>query len=215
MTGHANAERLSSYLDDELDGDEARLLAEHLESCDACRAQLEGLRRVMGDLRSLEDTAPPAGLGLRIHQRLAREAPPYHDSRGVLGHRAPQILFQPAVLALLAVVLALGVMMVMFTYVFEVGAPEDFPGSEPAGSLAPRVEERVEVAGRAFEVMGGVWVEADLTVAEVAEARRVNRADLLAEHADDPQVREILERLKREITLRLGDETVRVSAPTD
>lgn len=215
MTRHANAERLSSFLDNELNHDEARRLAEHLETCDACRAQLEGLRRVMGDLRSLEDTTPPTGLGLRIHQRLAREAPPYHDSRGVLGHRAPRILFQPAVLASLAVILALGVMMVMFTYVFLRGTPEDFPGSEPAASSLTRAAERVEVGGRTFEVMGGMWVEADLTVGEVAEARQVSRAELLSESEHDPRIRAILDRLERGITLRFGEGIVRVPVATE
>jgi anti-sigma factor RsiW len=215
MTGHADAERLSSYLDDELDRDEAEWLAAHLETCDSCRAQLEGLRRVMGDLRSLEKTTPPAGLGLRLQQRLAREAPPYHDHRGVLGYRAPKVLFQPAVLASLAVILALGVIMVMFTHVLSRDAPWDFRGGTEGETAPVELGERVEVGGRVFEVMGGMWVESDLTVAEVTEARRLARADLLAETGDDPEVRAILERLEKPVTMRLGEGTVRVPASAD
>jgi len=211
MTGHTNAERLSSYLDDELDSKDTRRLEEHLRQCDGCRRQLDGLRRVMSDLRALRESSPPAGLGLELEQRLALDAPPPHERRGALGHRFPRPFFQSAFLGSLGVILALGVIMVMFSQVFANRPAGEFPGRPGTGSTAMRPADRVEVAGRAFEVMGGIWVEHDLTVADVASARVVDRSELLARTDTSTEVREILSRLDRQVTLRVVDEILRVS----
>lgn len=212
MSRHATAERLSSYLDDELPTDDARRLEEHLRRCASCRRQLDGMRRVMGDLSSLQDASPPAGLGLRLRQRLALDAPPPQEPRSVLGRRAPRPFFQPAILGSLGVVLALGVIMVMFAQLFAGRTAEDFPGPGSDGRGVARPIDRVEVAGRTFEVMGGIWVEIDLTVADVANARGVARSELLGRDDTGTELREILGRLDGPVTLRFGDEVLRISA---
>jgi len=60
-------------------------------------------------------------------------------------------------------------------------------------------------------LMGGIWVESDLTVAEVAGARVVDRATLLAAESLPNGAREILGRFDRQVTLRVGDEILRVT----
>lgn len=212
MSGHATSERLSSYLDDELDADRARRLEDHLRSCASCRRQLDGLRRVMGDLRSLRESSPPAGLGIRLQQRLALDAPPPLEPRGRLRSRSPGPFFQPAVLGSLGVVLALAVILVIFSQLFAGRSPRQFPGMDRAGSTELEPLDRVEVAGRSFEIMGGIWVEYDLTVAEVANARVVDRAELLTGEETASELRLILDRLSRSVTLRVGDEVWRITA---
>ena len=192
MTGHATAERLSSYLDDQLDEREARQISSHLGGCASCRSQLEGLRRVIGDLRALEQSRPPEGLGLRLQQRLAREAPPA-IGRGSFRHHLPRPLFQPAILASIGVIIALGVVMLLFIQQLEqkVGGGTLF-GIAPSEA---RLESGpVEVMGRTFQLMGGIWVESDLTVAEVAGARVIDRKTLLALEGLPGGTREVLAR---------------------
>lgn len=209
MTGHATAERLSSYLDDQLGEREARDVADHLSRCVDCRRQLEGLRRVVGELRSLEQSRPPEGLGLRLQQRLVREAPPLLGRGALGGHRFPRPLFQPAILASLGVIIALAVVMVLFIQQLEheVGGGTLF-GIKPSEGIVQ--SGPVEVAGRTFELMGGIWVESDLTVAEVAAAEVKDRAALLASVALPADVRKVLTQLEREVTLRVADDVLRV-----
>jgi len=51
-------DRLSEYLDDELDVDERRLLEAHLVDCESCRGTLSELRQVLGKARALPDHMP-------------------------------------------------------------------------------------------------------------------------------------------------------------
>ncbi len=52
-------EALSAYLDGALEGAERDMLERHLATCDACRAELAGLRRVGALLRALPEPALP------------------------------------------------------------------------------------------------------------------------------------------------------------
>lgn len=52
------SDRLSEYLDDELDVDDRRLLEEHLVDCESCRGTLSELRQVLGKARALPDHTP-------------------------------------------------------------------------------------------------------------------------------------------------------------
>jgi anti-sigma factor RsiW len=54
------SERLSAYLDDELDVRDRAALEAHLQDCPACRTALSELRAVMARAASLPDSAPPA-----------------------------------------------------------------------------------------------------------------------------------------------------------
>lgn len=59
--GHEDA-RLSAFLDDELDDDEALDVTRHLARCPRCLDELEGLRRARSAVRELPGVEPPAGL---------------------------------------------------------------------------------------------------------------------------------------------------------
>lgn len=65
-TEHLERERLSALLEGEEDG-EARA---HLERCDACRRELETLRRMRMALSAMDDIEPPADGWERIEETL-------------------------------------------------------------------------------------------------------------------------------------------------
>ena len=52
-------EKLSLYIDDMLDEQESRMLEEHIKSCEDCRTELEILREMVENCRSLEEKEPP------------------------------------------------------------------------------------------------------------------------------------------------------------
>lgn len=55
-------ERLSAFLDDELEEQQALEVARHLARCDACLEELEEIRAARAALRRLPDLHPPASL---------------------------------------------------------------------------------------------------------------------------------------------------------
>jgi hypothetical protein len=63
-------DRLSEYLDDELETRERADLEAHLASCDACRATLDELRAVVSRAQDLTERAPGADLWPAIAARL-------------------------------------------------------------------------------------------------------------------------------------------------
>jgi len=64
------AERLSAYVDGELDG-EARLAVEaHLTACGECRSAVQDLRRVVSLARALDDRPPAQDLWPAIAERI-------------------------------------------------------------------------------------------------------------------------------------------------
>src|SRR3989442_9872226 len=62
--------RLSEYLDEELDREEHKALEEHLGVCPECASILAELRQVRARGRDLEDAPPPASLWTRIEAGL-------------------------------------------------------------------------------------------------------------------------------------------------
>jgi anti-sigma factor RsiW len=72
------SDRLSDYLDGELDAAERAELERHLAGCDECSATLEQLHRVVARARALEDVPPRADLWPGIAARI-----------GVAGDGAP------------------------------------------------------------------------------------------------------------------------------
>ena len=63
-------DRLSEYLDDELDGAERLELESHLATCESCGATLAELRRVVGRAQALDDRAPVRDLWPGIATRI-------------------------------------------------------------------------------------------------------------------------------------------------
>ena len=67
-------DRLSGYLDGELEADETAELERHLTSCDECTATLAALRTVVAAARSLPDRDPPPGQWQAIERRIDADA---------------------------------------------------------------------------------------------------------------------------------------------
>ena len=66
---HLSIETLARLVDESADSHEA----EHLEACDACRTELEGLRADAAELARLPEIDPPATQWLALEQRLTAE----------------------------------------------------------------------------------------------------------------------------------------------
>ena len=64
--------RLSEYIDGELDSAETKALEEHLATCGQCYAIVSELRQVVARAKSLEDAPPANDLWVRIHAGIAR-----------------------------------------------------------------------------------------------------------------------------------------------
>ena len=99
--------RLSEYIDGELDNEERIALEAHLATCGSCYATLAELRQVVARAQSLEDSSPPADLWPEIRARMT----PAHGAgvgrRGAGRSRrfsfsVPQLLAASIVLALLS-----------------------------------------------------------------------------------------------------------------
>jgi hypothetical protein len=73
-------DKLSEYLDDELETRERADLEAHLASCDACRATLDELRAVLSRAQDLTDRGPDADLWPAIAARLNAGAKRYSFS---------------------------------------------------------------------------------------------------------------------------------------
>ncbi len=69
-------DRLSDYLDDELEPSERQELEGHLASCSECADALEGLRRVVARAQALEDRPPASDLWPGIAQRIGASSDP-------------------------------------------------------------------------------------------------------------------------------------------
>jgi anti-sigma factor RsiW len=112
MDAHLN-EQLSAYLDGDLAGDELARADAHLASCEACRAELEGLRRLVRRAGSLDDRPPEkdlwSGIASRIGTADTSDVIPLEPRRRRFSFTVPQLA--AAVLALMAMSVAVGVML--------------------------------------------------------------------------------------------------------
>ena len=66
-------QRLPGYLDGAIRAAEHLRLRQHLASCEDCRRQLDGYRRMASHLAKIESVPAPADLALRIRLRASRE----------------------------------------------------------------------------------------------------------------------------------------------
>ena len=67
-------ERLSAYLDNELDSTLLRGLADHLNRCDTCRQQLQGLRDLDGMVKALPKHRMPPEFAENLVLRVCKQA---------------------------------------------------------------------------------------------------------------------------------------------
>jgi len=65
--------QLSDYLDSLLDAERAALVENHLAKCGKCQEELEFLKTLIHELRSLEPVKAPDGFLASIHSRLEKE----------------------------------------------------------------------------------------------------------------------------------------------
>jgi hypothetical protein len=126
---------LSELLEDELAPDARARALDHLDGCDACRAELEALKRTLEALRALPREEPPAALLERIERRLG---PPGAPARG----RGRFRFRRHAVAMLLAVGIVVGIIRVLPHGVAPLHAPKPAPpvGRLEADRAAPREE---------------------------------------------------------------------------
>lgn len=73
--------RLPGYLDGAISTRDHARLRQHLFSCDACRQQLEGYRRMSAHLSQVEVVAAPADLAWRIRAQASHAVPPWARMR--------------------------------------------------------------------------------------------------------------------------------------
>jgi anti-sigma factor RsiW len=102
-------ERLSDYLDGELDRAARGALEAHVASCAACRATLDELRRVVARAEALEDRPPAVDLWPQVAAQigLAPAAPAVLDlaarrARRRLSFTVPQLVAAAVVLVLIS-----------------------------------------------------------------------------------------------------------------
>jgi tetratricopeptide (TPR) repeat protein len=146
----AYADRLSEYLDEELDAAERAAIERHLETCAACRTTLDELRDVVTRASTLDDSAPAHDLWTGVSSRLAPPADPPRARpwRSVLARRFTFNLPQLAAAGLALMVLSGGLVWMARSgdprADFQpVNAQEDFRGVAPANFTDAHYDEAI------------------------------------------------------------------------
>ncbi|HSM14875.1 MAG TPA: zf-HC2 domain-containing protein [Thermoanaerobaculia bacterium] len=158
MSGHAAIEALSALVDGELGEPERRELETHLAGCAPCRARLEGLRRVAGELGALGRPAPPPTLDLWVSRRVAIER---GESAGSWKVRLERWSAPGALLGPFAIVLGLAIAVYVLAHAM---ARSERPADGTRIVVVPIERllgaEAVEIEGRTFRRDARGWVEA-------------------------------------------------------
>ncbi len=94
--------RLSEYIDGELDNEERVALEAHLATCGSCYATLAELRQVVARAQSLDDTAPATDLWPDIRARLTPDRRPGVERARRFSFSVPQLLAAGIALVLLS-----------------------------------------------------------------------------------------------------------------
>lgn len=87
-------ERLSAYVDGDLEGEVLAGAETHLATCEACRVAVQDLRRVVGLARALDDRPPAADLWPSIAERIGAARPdvvPIGSRRRSFAFSVPQL----------------------------------------------------------------------------------------------------------------------------
>ncbi|MFI5207083.1 MAG: zf-HC2 domain-containing protein [Gemmatimonadales bacterium] len=105
MSEHLN-ELLSSYVDDDVSAVERMRIESHLAQCEQCRADVEGLRRVVRRAATLDDRPPQrdlwAGIQGRIGDADTSVVVPFSPRRRRFAFTVPQLAAAAAVLVALS-----------------------------------------------------------------------------------------------------------------
>ncbi len=194
MSSHASAELLSAYLDRQLVEPQARQLEDHLDRCSQCHVRLEGLRKVVAHLQSMEQLATPLNLEQTVARRIALSS----ESESLLDrfeHGMSIFNRQSPILAMFGVVVALALFIFLFSYTLHLRETATTPviWEDPPASIAKPVAEvaagsRLSIAGRELVWSeDGLWVEAGADASALSRTLAVDseagRA-FLAKHPD-------------------------------
>ena len=181
-------DRLSEYLDGDLEPRERAELELHLEACDPCREVLEELRGLVANAARLEDSLPEADLWPGIAHRIAAQKPAPRGWRAWFGGGARLSISLPqlaSAAAVLVVVSGGGVWFAMRSGALPAQGPianatrgvtsetaSENPrvATSPAGTLAPR--------GADAQLAGYNLTRYDATIGELQQALTDNRGDL-------------------------------------
>ena len=176
MNGHLRADILSAYLDRELVRQEEARVEVHLEDCDQCQRRLDGLRRVVAKLRSVENSTMPPFLAETLPHRISLMDRP----RGVFEHFESRLKRMYLPKASVPLIFVLVVTLAVIVYFFSWGAyrsqqpsasvvvvpsggqPGSSAGGQPGSSAVDQpgssaVVRRTVVGGRSFVLAGDVW----------------------------------------------------------
>jgi len=74
MDHQAAQELFSDYLEGELSPQEQEELAAHLTECEACREELEDLKKTMRSLSGLKVLPPPEGFVSKVQQKIRKRS---------------------------------------------------------------------------------------------------------------------------------------------
>ena len=153
MTTHAKAETLSAYLDERLEGEEARELEAHIAECEVCHARLDGMRKVVAGLHNLERLSPPPTLDQVVARRIALSG----DHKSLfdrLEEGLSGVQRQNSTLTMFCVVIAL----VLIAYFFLTAVVERQNATIPVVFEAPPIEEVASPEGQVLQRQGDQWV---------------------------------------------------------
>jgi len=105
MSEHLN-QLLSSYVDEDVSAVERMRIEAHLAQCEQCRADVEGLRRVVRRAATLDDRPPQrdlwAGIAERIGSPDTSDVVPFAPRRRRFAFTVPQLAAAAAVLVALS-----------------------------------------------------------------------------------------------------------------
>lgn len=75
--------KLSEYIDNELDGSSRQALERHLDQCTACRICLATLKKTVTLCRHMDNAPVPEGLSVRLMEKLqSQQKNPFPDPYG-------------------------------------------------------------------------------------------------------------------------------------
>ena len=200
-------DRLSEYLDEELDAAERAAADEHLRFCAGCQAVLEDLRRVQVRARSLRDRDPERDLWREIAREIGHPEAAEDDPRDELAARRGRTVHLPwlRVGTATAAALALGIGIGRFTAPGPDRLPTEVVTAPAPGTPITAGPYRLMVAqhlARSEALLTEFRADArrgdtDADVSEWADELLMKTRLLLdSPAADDPKLRALLDDLE-------------------
>lgn len=183
-------DRLSEYLDGDLEPRERAELERHLETCDPCRDVLADLRGLVANAVSLEDTLPEADLWPGIAHRIAERKPATRGWLSWFGGGARLSISLPqlaAAAAVLVVVSGGGVWFAMRNSALPAQGPVadatrvSTPGTSVTSESPPAAESPAGTSGARgadAQLAGYDLTRYDATIGELQQALNDHRGDL-------------------------------------